>query len=130
MSLSLPEDIEPHLTSDVKAWSSPGVYCLTLDVPSDVRERWESVFDTTPDYLDMVEQKERTVYVGAAKNVLSRLEDHRDGDVRKVALLEVCEIDSLRNIWWMDSVEQAFLKEQTMADMLTHEYPSWYVHSR
>lgn len=129
MSLSLPEDIEPHLTSD-NEWSDPGVYCLSLTVPSDVRERWESVFDTTPDYLDMVEQKAQTVYVGAAKNVLSRLEDHKEGKYRKAALLEVCEIDGLRNVWWFNTVERAFLKERTMADMVSAEHPSWYVHQR
>lgn len=129
MSLSLPGDIEPFLTSD-HGWNDAAVYGLSLTVPSDVREQWESIFDSTPDYLDMVEEKPHTRYVGAAKNLISRLEDHRDGKVRKVALLEVCEIDSLTNLWWFDSAERAFLKERSCADMLSQELPNCYVHQR
>jgi len=129
MSLTLPADIEPHLI-DGYDWNDPGVYCLSLTVPSDVRERWECEFEQTPDYVDMVEQKHCTAYVGATKNVMARLEDHRDGDVRKVALLRVCEIDGVHNIHWFDSKDDAFKHEWGIANLMSQQRPEFYVHQR
>jgi len=129
MTLTLPEDIEPHLPEGFE-WSDPGVYSLYLKKPENVQEAWDNEFDNTPDYVDMLESKPTTVYVGAASNVMRRLEEHRDGDKRKAALLRICEIDGIHTIWWFDHKEQAFLKERTMADMLSQERPDWYVHQR
>jgi len=129
MSLTLPEDIEPHLPEGVE-WSDPGVYALYLKKPDNVREQWEQEFDHTPDYVDMLESKPTTVYVGAASNVMSRLEDHRDGQVRKVALLRVCDIEGLRNVWWFDSPEEAFEQEWPLATLMQQECDDYYVHQR
>jgi len=44
--------------------------------------------------------------------------------------MRVCEIDYLRNIWWMSSAEQAFLKESQIAMQLQNHYNGTYVHQR
>ena len=127
--IQLPEDIEPHLIDGFE-WSDSGVYALALDVPSDLREQWENWFDTTPDYIDLVEEKPTTVYVGAAKNVRARLEDHVEGKRRKARLVQFCQIESIRNIWWFRDHNRAFERESGIAIAMQNEYPSYYVHSR
>ena len=129
MTLSLPADVEPHLINGVE-WSDPGVYALRLTRPDDLAEAWDQTFDHRPDYWGDLKQCQRVVYVGAAANVMHRLEDHRNGDKRLTALTQVCEIDGLRNVWWMDSKEQAFLKESQIATMMQNQRPELYVHSR
>jgi len=131
MSLSLPEDMEPFLAQDYQQYSNPAVYALTLTVPDDVRQQWREYYDHTPDYLEAVENASTVIYVGAAKNAIARLEDHVDGDVRRVALLRFCEIDSLRNVWWYDSAERAFERESGLAiELNNHTDASTYVHQR
>ena len=127
--IQLPEDIEPHLIDGFE-WSDSGVYALVLDVPSDLREQWENWFDTTPDYIDLVEAKPTTVYVGAARNVRARLEDHVEGERRKARLVQFCEIESIRNIYWFRDHNRAFERESGIAIAMQNEYPSYYVHSR
>jgi len=130
MSLSLPEDAEVFLNDDYPDWATPGVYALVLRKPDDVPSAWDAEFDSRPDYFEQLCESETVIYVGAAKNVMARLEDHRDGKVRKAALMRVCEIDHLRNIWWMSSAEQAFIKESQIAMQLQNHYNQTYVHSR
>jgi len=127
MTLRLPADIEPHLI-DGHEWSDPGVYCLRLNRPDDLAEAWDATFDHRPDYWDDLQQAQGVVYVGASKNVMGRLEDHRDGDKRLTVLTEVCEIEGLRNVWWMDSVEAAFTQESQIAILMQNQRPELYVH--
>ena len=127
--IQLPGDIEPHLIDGFE-WSDSAVYALVLDVPSDLREQWENFFDTTPNYIGLVEEKPTTVYVGAAKNVRARLEDHVEGERRKARLVQFCEIESIRNIWWFRDHNRAFERESGIAIAMQNEYPSYYVHSR
>lgn len=129
MSLSLPADIEPHL-SDAHEWSDPAVYCLWLDPPSDLRERWNTIYDHEPPYLEEVELASSTLYVGATGNLIHRLEDHNEGKVRQGALTSLCEIEGVRNIWWFDDATRAFERENGLAMTLQNEYPDYYVHSR
>lgn len=131
MSLELPADIEPHLGRFVDhEWSDPAVYCLTLTRPDDLEDAWDRVFDTRPPYFEDLQQCSTAVYIGATNDLLSRLEDHRDGEVRVTALTEICEIDELRNIWWFDSTDRAFEREHGIAITMQNEYPEYYVHSR
>ena len=127
--IELPGDIEPHLIDGFE-WSDSGVYALALNRPDDLEAEWDAIFESRPDYFETLQTAETIVYVGAAKNVISRLEDHVEGRVRKAALLQVCEIESVRNIWWMDSTEKAFERESGIAIAMQNEYPSYYVHSR
>lgn len=132
MTLSLPADAEPFIPAggDLSDLRGPGVYALRLSRPDDLAAAWDATFDTRPDYWESLTSAERVVYVGAAKDVLGRLEDHRDGEVRKAALLRVCEIDALRNVWWFDSADAAFERESKLAIMLQNDRPAWYVHQR
>ena len=129
MTIALPEAVEPFLADDVE-WSQPGVYALVLEKPDELTQAWGETFDHRPPYLDELEEAETVVYVGAAKNVMHRLEDHNRRDKRKAALLEVCEIDHLRNVWWMDSVEHAFERESGIAIQMSNHNPDYYVHQR
>lgn len=132
MSLELPADAEPFIPDggDVTDLSEPGVYCLTLSRPTNLEDAWNRQFDTRPEYWGDLTYCTQVAYVGAASDVLRRLEEHRDGNKRKAALLEVCEIDELRNIWWFDSTDTAFERESKLALWLQNSRPSWYVHQR
>jgi len=131
MSLSLPEDMEPYLSDEYTRYDNPAVYALVLDVPGDLRQQWTEYYDHTPDYLEAIEDASTVIYVGAAKNAIARLEDHKDGGVRKVALLRFCEIDGLRNLWWYDSVDKAFERESGIAiELNNHTGSDTYVHQR
>ena len=132
MSLTLPADAEPFIPEggDLSDLSSAGVYCLTLERPDDLAAAWDREFDHRPGYWDELVHATTVAYVGAAKDVLGRLEDHRDGEVRQTALTKVCAIEGLRNIWWFDSAEVAFERESKLAMWLQNSRPSWYVHQR
>lgn len=130
MALSLPEDAEPFIP-DNKPWDHlhhAAVYCLELERPADPEAAWDAMHDTRPDYWDQFVDASAVWYVGCSKDVLSRLADHRDGE-RVPALLEICEVESLRNIWWCDEDRRKHV-ERTTADMLRQNYPSVYVHQR
>jgi len=129
MSLQLPADVEPHLIDGVE-WSDPGVYALKLNRPDDLAEAWDQTFDHRPDYWESLMDAHAVVYVGATKNVIGRLEDHRDGQKRLTALTSVCEIEGIRNIWWFDSATEAFDRENGLALTMQAQYPHTYVHSR
>lgn len=130
MSLSLPADIEPF-ADDYSDLSGPGIYALNLSKPEDLTAAWDAEFDERPAYWDKLQQSESVVYVGAAKNVLSRLEDHRDKDVRVGVLQRVCDIEGLRNVWFCDSAEEAFERESRKAIELRNWLsPETFVHQR
>jgi len=130
VSLSLPEDVEPFVES-YDELSGPGIYALDLSKPDDLAETWDAEFDSRPAYWDELQAAESVVYVGADKNVMGRLEDHRDKDVRIGVLQRVCAIDGLRNIWFCDSAEQAFERESGKAIELRNWLaPQTYVHQR
>lgn len=133
MSLELPADIEPYLQRDDMPFErlrGPACYGLELVVPDDLEERWDQHFDTRPDYLEEVQDAIATIYIGGANDLLHRLNDHNDGDVRKAALLQVCDIDSLYNVWWFESTDTAFDYESIIATDLQAKHPSLYFHQR
>lgn len=113
----------------------PGVYALLIDTPSGGFEtharRWLAAgYETTPPYLAAIVDAERVVYVGAAKSVRERLEDHLAGDVRKATLPSVYDIADLHGVWFYESTEVAFTAEQEMRDYIAGEHPGWFVHAR
>jgi len=91
---------------------------------------WDRQFDHRPPWFEEFRDARAVWYVGATPDCLSRLEDHRNGEVRTTVLTEVCEIDSLRNVYWMDSADDAFTRESGIAIELQNHHPSVYVHSR
>lgn len=132
MTLELPQDAEKFIPEggDLSDLHGPGCYALRLDRPDDLASAWDREFDTRPDYFAELRDADTCLYVGASGDVLRRLEEHRDGEVRVGVLQRVCEIDSLRNIWWADDKEEAFQEESRLAIMLSNQYPDAYVHSR
>lgn len=127
MPLELPADLEPHTGIN---YHQPGVYALTLKRPEDVADRWDCEFDVRPPWFDDFRGAARVVYVGATADLLSRLKDHRDGQVRQATILRVCGIDGLHTVWVCDTADAAFAAEYNMMTMLRREHPEWYVHSR
>ena len=135
MTLSLPEDVEPHLgtDADLSDARNPGCYALRLTKPDDLASAWDRQFDTRPEWFDAFAEKPACVYVGSARDVLRRLEEHRDGEVRTTVLTELCEIESLRNLWLLPASterHQREFEERKVARLMRREYPETYVHQR
>jgi hypothetical protein len=132
MSLELPADAEPFLLEEhnFKRLRGAAVYCLTLTRPDDLPEAWDAAFEERPPYFEDLQTADGVVYIGAAKDLLARLSDHKDGDVRLTVLTEVCEIDGIRNIWWIQDPSRRFIEESKLATMLQNERPDLYIHSR
>lgn len=131
MPLSLPEDAEPFIPNG-EPWDhlhTAAVYALTLQYPDDPEAAWDAEHDHRPPYFEELLDADEIVYIGEAGDVLHRLGQHRDGFHTGV-LMEAFGIDSLRNIWWMPSKEQAEQEESKIAIMLQNERPDLYVHSR
>lgn len=130
MTLRLPRDLEAF-ADDYDQLSGAAVYALDLTPPEDVAERWDARFDERPDYWDRLTDAETWVYVGASGHVLHRLEDHREGKVRKSILPTLAEDMSLRNVWWCDSSDEAFERESAVAIRLrNHLTEETFVHYR
>jgi len=131
MKLS-PSEAEQFLRSD-DDWErlrGPAAYAFALHKPDDLEAEWDQHFDHRPKYWDQLVEADSVIYVGGTKDLLGRLEDHREGEVRVTVLMTICEIGELRNVWWADDRDQ-FLIEPQLADALTHELPpSTYVHQR
>ena len=132
MTLSLPADVEPFLQDHhtFERIRGAAVYCLSLSRPTDLADEWDRTFEHRPDYWEELTDAKRVVYVGAAKDLLARLNDHHEGEKRKAALLEVCAIEGLRNVWWVDDPNRRFLEESQIATMMQNELGDTYVHSR
>ena len=130
MSLCLPANAEPFVDNDISELRQPGVYALKCVKPDDIAAEWDKHFDNRPDYWDELTSKDRVAYVGASADVLSRLEDHRDGNKRKAALLQVCEPVGVLNIKFFSTAQRAFERESGLALNFAQQHPSFYVHSR
>jgi predicted GIY-YIG superfamily endonuclease len=114
MSLELPAELEPYAEeySDI---SGPGCYLLELTKPDDMADAWDREFDHRPEWFEQLQDADRVLYVGASKRVLSRLEDHRDGEVRLTVLTRVCDVSSVEEAWFYGSAEKAFQAEYNHA---------------
>lgn len=82
----------------------PGVYALELTVPnrvSDVREAWDNQHDIRPedDGLQRLADADRVAYVGASKNVHSRLCEHVNQRRRRASFLETFPVRDLVDVW-------------------------------
>jgi len=130
VSLTLPADAEPFINDDISELRQSGVYALKCIKPDDIADQWDARFDHRPDYWEELIEAQRVAYVGAAKDVLARLEDHRDAEVRKAALLEVCEPVGVLNIKFYDTAEQAFQNESKLAIRFANTHPEFYTHQR
>jgi len=124
--LDLPEAI--HSRTD-NPWG-PAVYAIELDKPDsydDLAWAWSSRHKTWPDWLDAAWEAERVVYVGATANISQRLEEHNRGEPRQAVLLSVMPPDSVVEIWPMDSADEAFLEESSLAIEFDNDHPETFV---
>jgi len=128
MSLLLPEAIEPYCESTTDYHKS-GAYALALNRPSDFADAWDRHHDHRPDWFDRARTALTLFYVGGTGDLLSRLEDHRDGDVRTTTLTEVCSIEHLHTLWFAGS-EHYEQTEYRLARWLQRDRPRAYVHQR
>lgn len=127
MSLSLPEDLEPYL-QEYSDKNGPGAYAIELERPTDLPSAWDREFETRPPYWSDLVAGSKCLYVGGTTDLLSRLEDHRDGEVRLTALTRVCEIRGLHTAWVCDSEDEAWKVERALARMLQRTRPEWFTH--
>lgn len=131
--LSLTESLLQQ-AADGRSPSSSGVYALDIDIPDAGFETharlWLKHYESTPPYLGAIVDSSKCVYVGAARSVRDRLEDHIAKDVRKATLPTVYGINGLHGVWWYDSKEEAFSWEQSIRDELAEDNPTWFVHTR
>lgn len=129
MPLTLPADLERY-ADDFDQMRGPGVYALDLSRPPDVEAAWDETFDVRPPWFERFRDAAKVVYVGGASDVLARLEDHYAGEVRQAALLRVCSIDGLHDVWWFEDADRAFEQESGIALDLQNDRADWYVHQR
>jgi predicted GIY-YIG superfamily endonuclease len=130
MVLELPRDLEAF-ADGYDQLSGPAVYALDIDRPDNLGEVWDELFDTRPAYFERLRDAGACVYVGASGNVLARLEDHRDGNVRKAVLPSIATDVSLRNVWFKKSKQQAFEHESRIGIRLrNHLENDVFVHWR
>ena len=132
--ISVPEDAEAFLRSGdaFDDLHNAAAYALELSKPADLEAQWDDRYSEypRPDYFDELVAAESVVYVGGTSDLLSRLEDHSEKNHRVSILTELCEIERIRTVWWVDSGDP-MLEEVQLADMLTAELPpTTYVHQR
>lgn len=126
--LSLPEDLE-SFGDGFDRMHNPGTYALKLRRPPDVVTAWDREFDARPQWFSKFQTAVNVFYVGAAKDVLERLEQHASGD-KQPTVLQVCNIAGIEDVTFYKSAEKAFDEEFNMAQHIREEYPHSYVHQR
>jgi len=129
MTLSLPADAEPYV-EDFAELRGPAVYALDLTRPDDLAAAWDDEYDTRPEWFEEFRAAEGVVYVGATADLLGRLTDHKLGEKRQTVLLSVCAVDGVRNVWPMDTADEAFERESAIAIRLRNHLEGYYVHQR
>lgn len=129
------EQIATHVT-DSHAASDPGVYAVEIGVPESagyetLSRDWLKHYDNTPPYLGRIVDADTVIYVGASKSVRDRIDEHREGKVRKATLPRLWGITDVVDVWWYNDVSRAFERENYHALELSKSTPtSTYVHSR
>jgi len=120
MTLSLPSDLEPYTTD----YRTAAVYALDVTMPDDLAYQWDLRFEHRAEWFDQLQAAGNVIYVGAAKNLIGRLEDHRDGQVRKAVLPSLATEIDLRNVWPKSDADDAFREESKIAIRLRNHLPA------
>jgi len=108
--------------------TQPGVYVLALDNPGPSlhahARRWYRAFATVhPDAVGGLTGTEQLLYVGAAANLQSRLEDHVQAMVRRSTWLSVYPPVELRHARPSPTTASAFETETRTAYTVADETP-------
>lgn len=103
-----------QFVNDLSDAHTPGVYCLRLSKPPDLRAAWDDAYDAMHPEIDAMQSADRLYYVGAAKNVFERIEAHRDGE-QSAAVMEAAPPHSVAQVWFYDDVDRAFERESMHA---------------
>jgi predicted GIY-YIG superfamily endonuclease len=130
----LTEEIAQHV-DDLSDAHEPAVYVLELSTPDtssyEAHARlWLQEHGAVPDYLESIAATERLLYVGAAKNVYDRLQEHLNHPNRSSDVAEVFPIHSVVDVQRFDTPTEAFDAEHGIAMDLANEEPDAHVHSR
>ena len=88
----------------LEAARDPGVYAIEVAVPDrldGVREAWDNQHDSRPDDdgLQRLADAEKVAYVGASKNVYTRLCEHVNQRKRRASFLETFPVRDVVEIW-------------------------------
>jgi hypothetical protein len=126
--LTLPADLEPYADS-IAAMHEPGAYALVLAQPDDLVAQWDARFDHRPGWVAEAADSDTVCYVGGSQDILSRLEDHREGSVRVPVLTRLCDIERLQTVVWADSDTYEHV-EYNLAATLRDERPGWFIRQR
>lgn len=123
-----------EFVDDISDAYRPGIYVLELSTPptTDYEEHcrlWREEFDAVPQYLHSIAGTPKLLYVGAAEDVYSRLQEHLDNPNRSTKVAQVFPIHSIRYIKWCDSPDEAFTHENAVATDLANSI-NGYVHCR
>jgi len=106
--------------------SEPGVYAIQLSMPADLEPAWDDLHDARPGYWDELESADGVIYVGASKDVHSRLRDHIEGKVRQTALTAVCPPYEVLSVKQTDT---PFEDEYNFAVEMREQHPGAFVHT-
>ena len=128
VGLSLPADLE-RFADNFDQMHKPGVYTLELRRPANPGCAWDKAFDVRPEWFSRFRTAPTVLYVGAAGDVLQRLEQHRDGK-HTPTLLEICDVRDLLDVAWFADADRAFERERGIADHTRREHPGAFVHQR
>jgi hypothetical protein len=106
----------------------PGIYTLSLDNPGSSlhahARRWYREFETVhPDDVGGLVGTEQLLYIGAAANLQSRLEDHVQAMVRRSTWMSVYPPVELRYVSLSPTVHSAFERESRAAFTIADETP-------
>jgi predicted GIY-YIG superfamily endonuclease len=108
--------------------TQPGVYVLALDNPGprleDHARRWYQEYKTVhPDDVAAMVGANQMLYVGAAKNLAARLEEHVTGEKKQAKWLTVYPPVEVRQVGVSASVYTAFQTETQTAYRVAEATP-------
>lgn len=113
----------------------PGVYVLELSTPDTTDHElyhrlWLETHSGLHPELESIIETDRLVYVGAAEDVLSRIEEHLDAPNRSTTLGSTFPIHSILDVDFYDTRTKAFEHEKDKFDTLKKNNKNWHIHCR
>ena len=125
------EALAPHAPEDGHP-TDPGVYVLRCCSPGRSlhahAQRWREAGyrDAHPDSLARLADGTHLLYVGCARNVRVRIEDHVTGDRRRAAFVAAYPAFDVALVEWC-AADRRRVVERQVADRLAYRHPEWAV---